>query len=86
MQHQSGINNVSINDFSKHLFWSYKKDATLPPALIIKQVIAYGELSDLVLLSKKFSAGHIFDVIKSWKENNRFRKRINIMEKVILAR
>lgn len=80
------ISNLTISDFSRHLFWSYKRDASLPPALIIKQVIANGELSDLLLLSKKFPASVVLEVISGWKEKSRFRKRINLMEKVILSK
>lgn len=75
---------VKISGFSKHIFWSYNRDAWLPPALVIKQVIAHGELSDLILLSKKFPADVVLEAISNWKERSHFRKRINLMEKVIL--
>ena len=84
MSQADGLNLVDISDFSNHVFWSYKRGAWLPPSLIIKQVIAHGEISDLVLLSKMFPANVIREVIKTWKEKSRFRKRINLMEKVIL--
>jgi len=86
MSEIAGIKSANISDFSRHVFWSYKRDASLPPVLIIKQVIAYGELSDLILLSEKFSAGFVLEVINSWKEKSRFRKRVNLMEKVILKK
>jgi hypothetical protein len=77
---------MNIEGFSKHIFWSYKHGASLPKSLVIKQVIAYGKLSDLILLSKQFPASDIGRVIEQWKEKERFRKRINLMQKVILSR
>jgi len=77
---------TSISGFSHHIFWSYNRDAWLPEPLVIKQVIAYGELPDLLLLSRRFSAAVVFDVIRNWKGKSRFRKRIHFMEKVILEK
>ncbi len=59
---------MNIDCYSKHIFWSYERDASLPKSLVIKQVIAYGKLSDLVLLSKQFPAADIGRVIGKWKE------------------
>mgnify|MGYP000672238203 CR=1 FL=1 len=43
---------MTIEPFSKHIFWSYKPDADLPERVVIQQVIAYGEISDIRLISK----------------------------------
>ncbi|MFC2087166.1 hypothetical protein ACFLSA_03265 [Bacteroidota bacterium] len=75
---------MEINVFSKHIFWSYNKEADLPPELIIKNVLAFGEIPDLILLAEKLSADLIHEVITKWKNKKKFSKRINFMEKVIL--
>jgi hypothetical protein len=75
---------MNISGYSKHIFWSYKKDASLPEEVVIRHVIAYGRLSDLVLLSRQFPAPTIQGVISKWKEKERYKKRINLMQKVIL--
>ena len=70
---------ANISDFSAHLFWSYEKGAKLPVGVIVQQVTAYGEISDLLKLSEQFSVEEIRKAIHSWKEKNRFRKRINLL-------
>ena len=67
--------------FSKHIFWSYHKSADLPDSIIIKQVAAYGEINDLLTLSKLYPKEIIIKVLETFKGKN--RKRINFIKKVI---
>jgi hypothetical protein len=76
---------MNITEFSKHIFWSYKRDANLPDKLIIRQVIAHGELQDFKLLMKKFSSSAIHEAIDNWKKKDKYRKHINFIKKVILC-
>ncbi len=73
-----------ITPFSKHIFWSYKKDADLPDNIIIKQVIAFGEIPDLLLIKDLFSKEKIYSVLENWTNKDQYKKRINFIEKVIL--
>jgi len=68
--------------FSKHIFWSYKRDANLPDEIIIEQVSLYGEIQDMLLLQKLFSKNKIRTVLLKFKK--RYPKRIHFIEKVIL--
>jgi hypothetical protein len=76
---------MDIKGFSPHLFWSYKRSADLKPEVIIRQVIAYGEVKDMILLVKKAGKGKIYHEIKKWKNREKYEKHINFMEKVILG-
>ena len=76
---------MDIKGFSPHIFWSYKRSAELKPEVIIRQVIAYGEVKDMILLVKIVGKGKIRDEIKKWKNREKFAKHINFMEKVILG-
>jgi hypothetical protein len=75
---------MNIQGFSPHIFWSYIRSADLEPEVIVKQVIAYGEVSDMILLANKMGKKRILDVIKNWNGREKFDKHINFMEKVIL--
>ncbi len=75
---------MKIDKFSKHIFWSYKNTADLPHGQIIRQVISWGEIEDLNLLTKYFSKEEILNTIVGWKEAGRYAKRIYFMNKVIL--
>lgn len=76
---------MDISGFSPYIFWSYNKSAEIEPGIIIKQVIAYGEINDMILLAKKFSKKRIQDVIVSWQDREKFDKHINFIEKVIMV-
>lgn len=69
-----------IDKFSRHIFWSYKNNSDLPDSVIIKQVATYGEIDDLITLSRLYQTEIIKKVLKSIKNN----KRVNFMMKVIL--
>lgn len=76
---------MEIRHFSSHIFWSYDKGSDLKPEVVIKQVIVYGEVKDMVLLARKVGKKKINDVIENWKEREKYDKHINFMEKVILG-
>jgi hypothetical protein len=75
---------MDIQGFSPHSFWSYKENADLEPEVIIKQVIIYGEVSDMIFLVNKMGKKEIRKVIKNWVGRDKYDKHINFMEKVIL--
>ena len=76
---------MDIKGFSPHIFWSYNRSAELKPEVVIRQVIAYGEVKDMNLLVKKAGKGKIYRVIKTWKNREKYEKHIYFMEKVILS-
>ncbi len=71
-----------ISHFSKHIFWSYKKDADLPEDIIIRQVVIYGEIEDIKKLTELIDKNKIKAVLKTME--NKHEKRVNFIEKVIL--
>ena len=75
---------MDIEGFSSHIFWSYNRLADMNPEIVIKQVISYGEVKDMILLVKKVGKKRINEVIKNWKGREKYDKHINFMEKVIL--
>ncbi|MCK5135831.1 MAG: hypothetical protein KAR19_08615 [Bacteroidales bacterium] len=76
---------MDIKEFSSHIFWSYDRFSDLKPEVVIKQVIVYGEVKDMILLVKKVGEKRIYEVIKNWKDQEKYDKHINFMEKVILG-
>jgi hypothetical protein len=75
---------MDIKDFSHHIFWSYDRSADINPEVVIRQVISYGEVKDMILLVKKTGKNKILEVIRNWKGREKYNKHINFMEKVIL--
>ncbi len=76
---------MDIKGFSPHIFWSYNKSADLNTSMVIKQVIAFGEIKDMLLLVKKVGKTSILDVIENWQGREKYEKHINFVEKVILG-
>ena len=75
---------MKIEGFQKHIFWSYADQADLPETLVAKQVILFGEISDMILLTKKMDPRIIENVLRSLAVSGRNKKRINFFQKVIL--
>jgi hypothetical protein len=71
-----------ISNFSRHIFWSYKKGADLPDDIVIKQVISYGELSDIITLTTLYRKDMLRAKIKKFYLSN--KKRANFILKVFL--
>jgi hypothetical protein len=71
-----------INNFSRHIFWSYKENADLPDEVIIRNVSLYGEYHDLARLTELYTKEIIMDVLNSILPKN--KKRINFIVKVFL--
>ena len=80
--HYLGI--MDIRDFSPHIFWSYDRGADIEPEVVIRQVIAYGEVRDMMLLVKRINRERILEVIGNWKEQDKHYKRIHFFTTVIL--
>ncbi|MDY0279115.1 MAG: hypothetical protein RBR35_00975 [Salinivirgaceae bacterium] len=74
---------MQINKFSKHIFWPFQEGADLPEAVIIRQVLSYGEVADLLTLNEIMPPAKVKEVILKWKDKDRYRKRINFFNKVI---
>ncbi|MCK4446190.1 MAG: hypothetical protein KAW56_03825 [Candidatus Marinimicrobia bacterium] len=75
---------MNIKNFSKHIFWSYNKNADLPEETIIWQVLLYGEIKDMVLLVKQIDKEVIIQVMKKISFLGRYNRRLNFIKKVIL--
>lgn len=75
---------MDIKGFSPHIFWSYNKSADIEPGIIIRQVIAYGEIQDMLLLVKRLDKERILSTIDKWQDREHNEKRINFFKKVIL--
>lgn len=75
---------MKINRFPKYIFWSYKENADLPISVIAKNVIQYGDVKDIVLLTKLIGAEELKNSLENISVTNKSKKRINFIEKVIL--
>lgn len=71
-----------INNFSKHIFWSYKKDANLPDDVVLQQVIIHGEIQDLVRLTELFDKQIILKALDKIK--TKYPKRVNFITAILL--
>jgi len=75
---------MNISGFSSYLFWSYKKKADLPDEVIIRQIVLYGEIRDMIKLTQLVSMERIDSTLKQLSSSdNRNGKRINFFRKVI---
>jgi hypothetical protein len=75
---------MNISGFSKHPFWSYKKNADLPEEIIIQQIVLYGEIKDMIRLTRLFSKEQINKVISRLSASGqRNIRRIHFFKNVI---
>lgn len=75
---------MQIDKFSKYILWSYKKNADLPESIIANNVILYGDIKDMVLLTELLDKEIIYKAIHKLSKLNKAKKRINFFSKVIL--
>jgi hypothetical protein len=75
---------MKTNFFSTHLFWSYEKNADLPAEVIARQVILYGEVSDMLKLTKEVDRHCIEKIANELSSGGRYSRRIFFLQKVIL--
>jgi len=75
---------MKIANFPRHIFWSYSSDADLPEKLITRQVILYGDLMDIFKLSKIISIDVIASVNSELCKDDKYAKRCNLVQKLIL--
>lgn len=76
---------MKITGFLSYPFWSYNKNADLPDEVVIRQIILYGEISDMILLAEKIDKliiQKVLEQITPGYPGN--KKRINFFKKVIL--
>ena len=75
---------MQIQGFSKHIFWNYATNIDLPESIVAEQVILYGEIEDIVLLFKNTPRESILSAVTKIKITDRWKKRVNFIEKVFL--
>ncbi|MBN3036041.1 MAG: hypothetical protein JW861_10690 [Bacteroidales bacterium] len=75
---------MKTDGFQRYIFSSYSRDADLPEVIIARQVILFGEFGDMILMTRRLDRALIQSVLNSLKQSNRFQKRINFVQKVIL--
>jgi hypothetical protein len=76
---------MDIREFSPHIFWSYDPSADVPQEVVIRQVIRYGEIKDIILLVRRVGKERIREVIGKWPPDKGLDKHLCFMQKVILA-
>ncbi|MBK7107147.1 MAG: hypothetical protein IPH62_17885 [Ignavibacteriae bacterium] len=75
---------MNIDKFPKYIFWSYKEKADLPLSVITQNVLLYGDVKDIILLTKLVEIKEIKKTVEKITNKNKYKKRINFIEKVII--
>lgn len=74
---------MQISEFSKHIFWSYNKEANLPDDLVIFQIANFGEIEDMQKLMEHFDKSYIHEILSGSKPQN--KKRVHFFSQVFLS-
>jgi len=77
---------INISYFSKHIFWNYNKNAKLPEKIVARQVFLYGEIKDMIAVTRLISKEKLERVINDIKKNVKNEKRANFVEKIIMEK
>jgi hypothetical protein len=72
-----------ISSFPKYIFWQYKADADLPKMVVLENVLLYGDLEDLLNISKQFTSQEISQVRKKIEAGNRWKKRTFFIKMIL---
>lgn len=75
---------ISISEFADHIFWSYRKDSVLDEAIVIQNVILYGDLQDYKKMLKLVSKESFTKEVNELEKTGRYKKRLNFIRKVLL--
>ncbi|MEO8208958.1 MAG: hypothetical protein ABI840_00240 [bacterium] len=75
---------INISGFSNHIFWNYKKDSELDEAIVIQNVILYGDLNDYKKILKLVSKESFTREVNELEKTGRYKKRLNFIKKVLL--
>jgi hypothetical protein len=76
---------MKITDFPVYIFWNYKKNADLPEKVVASNVFLYGNISDMIRITKVIPKNILEKVIDDIALKNRYKKRINFIRKIILS-
>ena len=63
---------MKTNIFSDYLFWSYQKNVDLPADIVVRQVILYGEVSDMIKLSDEVDHAFIGQIANELSNISKF--------------
>lgn len=66
--------------FKANYFWSYKKDADLPPGIIAEKVLIYGDIEDIFSLQRAIGKEMM---VKVWNEKIRGKLRYDRLNTVL---
>lgn len=77
---------MQISNFPHHIFWSYKPDAELPDEVIAEQVLLYGDVEDMFLLTKLIPYDKITQAKNIIEATGRWQKRIYFISNVVLSK
>jgi hypothetical protein len=72
--------------FKANYFWSYKKDADIPPGIVAEKVLIYGDFEDIFALQKIIG---IETMVKVWNEKirkNPHYERLNTVLEIIYGK
>ena len=75
---------MKIDPSVQHLFWMYRSGCDLPEEVIVDQIVRYGDLPELFRLQANHSAETIQKVIWQITGQERWKKRIHFVNKIIL--
>lgn len=75
-----------IENFPKHIFWSYKPDSELPEEVVAEQVLLYGDVEDMFLLLKLLGEEKISKVKNRIEASGRWQKRVYFISNVLLSK
>lgn len=76
---------INIGKYPHHIFWSYAPDASLPESVVVRHIILYGDLNDIMNLGSDFSLELIEQQTDLLAKNPRNAKRVNFLRKIVLA-
>ena len=76
---------MKITDFPVYIFWNYKENADLPEEVVANNVFLYGNVNDMIRITKAIPKNILEKVIDDIALKNRYKKRINFIRKIILS-
>jgi len=78
---------LNVTSYPRYLFWNYSPKAQdLPVKVVVRRVLLYGDIDDMVRLRDEVSPKRLQEVADDLRASGRFLKRANFIEKILIGK
>ena len=78
---------LKVTTYPRYLFWNYSPKAqNLPERAVVRRVLLYGCIEDMLRLCKEVSPARLQEVADELRSRGRCLRRANFIEKILIGK